>query len=84
MNSPVLAKYLDAENRSSSLADLLASNDDDEMVVVELYLRTVAREPSDQELSTCLEYVNEVGDRDEAFEDLAWALINSTEFLHRN
>ena len=84
MNSPVIGKYLNASNRQTALAELLATNDDDELVIMELYLRTLAREPSDEERATCLGYVEELGDRKQAFEDVAWALINSTEFLHRN
>jgi hypothetical protein len=52
-------------------------------VVVELYLRSLAREPKDVELKTCLDYVKRIGNRSEAFEDILWSLVNSTEFLHR-
>lgn len=83
MNSPILARALNAYNVNTALGRLLAENADDETVVVELYLRSLAREPSDAELTTCLDYVREIGDRREAFEDLQWALVNSTEFLHR-
>ena len=34
-------------------------------------------------MKTCLDYVKQVGTRAEAFEDIQWALINSTEFLNR-
>ena len=45
-----------------------------------LYLRTLARKPTDREREKCLQYVKKVGGRSEAFEDILWALINSTEF----
>ena len=35
------------------------------------------------EIDTCLAHVRELGQRGEAFEDILWALINSTEFMHR-
>jgi hypothetical protein len=83
MNSPLLGRAINAYNPNTELGRLLAENTDDVTVVVEIYLRTLAREPSDGELQTSLDYLREVADRREAFEDLQWALINSTEFLHR-
>ena len=72
-----------ADGANSVLGRLLAQTDDDEEIVVELYLRTLARQPKESEIETCRKYIAEVGDRREAFEDLWWALINSTEFLYR-
>jgi hypothetical protein len=48
-----------------------------------VYLRTLARRPTARELSRCLAYVRRVGRRAEAFEDILWALLNSTEFQTR-
>ncbi len=45
-----------------------------------LYLRTLARRPTDRELARCKEHVRSVNNRPEAYEDLLWALINSTEY----
>jgi hypothetical protein len=83
MNSPVLNREIDSRRPNTALARLLAAEPDDESVVVELYLRCLARQPQPAELETCLDHVRETGDRGEAFEDVLWALINSTEFLHR-
>jgi hypothetical protein len=69
---------------STMLARLLAQIKDDQALVQELYLKTLAREPSQSELTTCLLYVKQVGNRVEAFEDILWGLVNSTEFLHRS
>ena len=66
------------------LARLLAEIKDDKGLVQELYLKTLAREPSQSELTTCLLFVKQVGNRTEAFEDILWGLVNSTEFLHRS
>jgi hypothetical protein len=66
------------------LERLLRENDDDRDLVVELYLRVLARKPSSKELRTCLAYRRDVKDRAEAFEDILWSLVNSTEFLHRS
>lgn len=83
MNSRLINLSLNGDNRGTVLGKVLAETDDDKQVVVELYLHTLAREPSPAEMKTSLDYVREVGNRKEAFEDLHWALINSTEFLHR-
>jgi hypothetical protein len=52
-------------------------------VIVELYLRCLAREPKPGEITACREHLAQVRNRDEAFEDILWALVNSTEFLYR-
>ncbi|MEK6233756.1 MAG: DUF1553 domain-containing protein, partial [Planctomycetales bacterium] len=83
MNSRLIGGSLNADNRGTVLGGILAETRNDEAALVEVYLRTLAREPSNRELKTCLEYIREVGDRKEAFEDVQWSLINSTEFLHR-
>ena len=82
MNSPQVAGGLKMK-RQSVLADVLRESTDDEQVVVELYLRTLSRQPSEDELQRARAYIDEVGRRPEAAEDLAWALLNSAEFRHR-
>jgi hypothetical protein len=83
MNSPVINQAISAQRFNGGLGQLLRETRDNEAVAIELYLRTLAREPSGEELEICLDHVREVGDRGEAFEDILWSLINSTEFLHR-
>jgi hypothetical protein len=56
-------------------------NDDD--AISDLYLGTLARSPSERELTTCKEYIKESNSRTQAYEDLLWTLVNSAEFLHR-
>jgi hypothetical protein len=82
MNSPSVNGALKA-NGFTELARIARSISDDKALVMELYLRTLAREPKTSELATCLAYFQEVGNRAEAIEDLQWSLLNSTEFLHR-
>lgn len=83
MNSPQLARAINGKQPATALGKLLAETPDDKAVVSELYLRCFARDPQPAELRTCLEHVRDSADRTEAFEDILWALLNSTEFLNR-
>ena len=81
MNWPLITQAIDA--RRGNLGKLLAEIKSDEDLTVELYLRTLSREPTAKEIQLCQSYVKEVGNRGEAFEDIQWSLLNSAEFLHR-
>ncbi|HEV3137559.1 MAG TPA: DUF1549 domain-containing protein [Pirellulales bacterium] len=83
MNAPVVNRALVGQQPNSALGKLLAKVPDDKAMVEELYLRCLAREPKQTELQTCLNHVRATGRRAEAFEDILWSLINSTEFLNR-
>jgi hypothetical protein len=83
MNSPLLNRAINATRPGTILEKLLAAESDNEAVTSELYLRCLAREPKPDELAACLAYVERNHDRAEAFEDIQWALLNSTEFTHR-
>jgi hypothetical protein len=48
-----------------------------------LYLRVLSRQPTTHEVEICGRYLGSGGDRLEAFEDIYWSLINTTEFLTR-
>lgn len=82
MNGSIINSPIRASGRTA-LAKMVSEIKDDSALVAELYLRVLAREPSNSESQTCLNYIKEVGNRNEAFEDVQWSLINSTEFLHR-
>ncbi|MGH7191998.1 MAG: DUF1549 domain-containing protein, partial [Candidatus Saccharimonadales bacterium] len=83
MNSPLVNRAVNGRRPQTDLGKLLASIGDDDEVTVELYLRCLGREPNDKELTILRDYLRSTGDRVAAFEDVFWALINSTEFLHR-
>ena len=53
-------------------------------IVDELYLTILSRSPTPEELQTCKEYIEKSRSRGEAMVDVAWALINSPEFLYRH
>ena len=80
MNSALVQAYTSAQGKTL-LADLLAKGQTDEQIVAALYERVLARKPTDEEQATCRRYIQKVGDRKEALEDVLWALVNSTEFL---
>jgi Protein of unknown function (DUF1549)/Protein of unknown function (DUF1553) len=80
MNSPLVAQRINA-NGDTMLSRWLSVYTQDEEVIRLIYKRVLARSPSANELETCQEYLRQVGDRKEAFEDLLWSLVNSTEFI---
>lgn len=82
MNAPFINQSINAR-RPDGLGNILSKNADNKDALVELYLKTLSRGPSDYETRTCLSYIRRLGDRNEAFEDILWSLVNSTEFLHR-
>ncbi len=82
MNAPLVNRKIKARP-DNMLGRLLKEEKNNEAVVVDLYLRSLAREPKPAELKTCLAHVDSVGNRQEAFEDILWSLLNSTEFLYR-
>ena len=82
MNSPAVNNGLKANN-TSMLGELLRSTPDNRAVLESLYLRVLARRPNAKEVTVCGRYIENVGNRVEAFEDILWGLINSTEFISR-
>lgn len=79
MNNPQINNKIKAQG-NNMLARVLANNADNSEALRILYLRTLARRPTDREAERCMKHIAAVGNRAEAFEDILWALINSTEF----
>lgn len=82
MNGPILRSAMSANGRTR-LGRILTDNKDDRDALSELYLLVLAREPSKHEIEICTGYLKEVGQRNEAYEDLMWSLLNSSEFLSK-
>ena len=55
--------------------------DDNNELVTQLYLRMLGRYPNQRERTVGKTHLSEFEDREDAFEDLVWALINSREFI---
>jgi hypothetical protein len=83
MNGPQINRAINGNLRFTELGKLLNTNSDNEAVATELYLRCLGREPNKDELKTCVSHVKSAKSRSEGFEDVLWALVNSTEFLER-
>jgi hypothetical protein len=82
MNSPQINQKIRAVGKNLLARVLSAYPENDDAIRI-LYMRTLARRPTERELTRCREYLARVGNRNEAFEDLLWVLLNSTEFQTR-
>jgi hypothetical protein len=79
MNSPTLNRKLSQD--AARPAKLAASDESNEKIVEEAYLRVYCRFPTDDEKKAALEFLPERDQRRRAVEDLFWALLNTPEFL---
>jgi hypothetical protein len=79
MNNPLLNQRIQARG-TNLLARILKAYPKNEDALNMVYLRTLARHPTASEQRKCLDYIGQSKERAEAFEDILWALINSTEF----
>jgi len=82
MNNPALNQKIKASS-GNVLNKILTANPKDEAAVEAVYLQTLCRKPTSSELTKALSYVKKSDSRSEAFEDVMWALLNSTEFQTR-
>jgi hypothetical protein len=79
MNSAV-TNNLTRASGPMRLHQILSQYKNDDDALTELFLVVHAREPSAREVQVCRDYLRQVNNRDEAFEDILWGLLNSTEF----
>jgi Protein of unknown function (DUF1553) len=82
MNGPIVNNRTHARP-GTVLGEILATAPNDRAALDALYLRVLSRHPTAKEVETCSQYLDRVGNRIEVFEDIYWALINSTEFISR-
>lgn len=70
------------QNPAGRVTQLLNQKLPDQQLVLELYLWSLARHPSGEELRITLDFLKTYGDRRaEAAQDIFWALLNSRDFL---
>ncbi len=85
MNNAQILKQIEADAKSETmLAQLLKSEPDDGTVLDVLYARVLARRPTDRERAIIENHRKNVSDREQAFEDILWSLVNTAEFTTRN
>ena len=67
---------------SAGLVDrLLAKDTKPREIISQLFLRCLSRSPSAEELQAMLELVGDEAKSQQPYQDILWALINSTEFM---
>jgi Protein of unknown function (DUF1549)/Protein of unknown function (DUF1553) len=82
INGEAVHRMLEADdNRIGQLLKLVGSNEE---ILSEIYLATLCRQPTESERAAFLDHVSEANDRRKAWEDVAWAIMNSKEFLLRH
>jgi hypothetical protein len=79
MNNPQINQKVQARG-TNLLGRILTAYPDNDDALRMVYLRALARKPTDREMERCRAYIKKADQRAEAFEDILWALINSTEF----
>jgi hypothetical protein len=82
INGPTVNdKVRKADNR---VGRLLAKKVSDREMLDELYLSTLSRLPTPEDVQVALDHVAKAADRRKGWEDLHWALLNTKEFLFRH
>jgi hypothetical protein len=79
MNNPQINQKIQARG-TNLLGRILTAYPDNDDALRMVYLRALARKPTDREIDRCRAHIKKADSRAEAFEDILWALINSTEF----
>jgi len=79
MNNATINQRIRAQG-TNLLGRILSAYPDNDEALRTVYLRTLARKPTDREMDKCRQYLDKTNNRAEAFEDILWALLNSAEF----
>jgi hypothetical protein len=81
-NGPLIyGKLRDGNNR---FRKLLAAGKPHDEIIRELYLAAVCRLPTPKEMDASHAHIAAKGDAAVAFEDIAWAILNTNEFLFQH
>jgi hypothetical protein len=81
ISGPLMQQLL--TRKGNTLGKLLGTEQDNTKVVEQLFWAALTRAPSEPELKHCAALLTAHPDRRRAAEDLAWALLNSKEFVFR-
>ncbi len=67
-------------NRSTVVSELLAQKKSPEVILDDLYIRTLARKPTEAERKKLNPMIASSATDRKTYDDIFWALLNSTEF----
>jgi hypothetical protein len=80
MTSPVVTKRVSADGKiKTRVGTLLQSGKTDEQIIEELFLASLTRRPTTEEVEVAKRVIEK--DRKTGHENIQWALLNSAEFL---
>ena len=66
------------------MAGRAASGKSPDLIVKDLYVAALSREPSAAEVKAAAKHIADTKEKRQAVEDIGWVLINSKEFLFRH
>jgi hypothetical protein len=79
MNGPLLSQGI--ASKTGLLSRILEKETEPARRLERLFLSTVSRPPGEREKAALLAHLEARGNRREAYEDVAWTVLNSSEFL---
>jgi hypothetical protein len=82
INGPTVNEKL--RNANNRIGRLLAAKTSELEILNDLYLSTLSRAPTPNDIKVSLEHVAKSADKRKAWEDIHWALLNAKEFLFRH
>lgn len=82
INGPTVNEKL--RNANNRIGKLLTKKASDLDLLTDLYLATLSRPPTENDVKVSLEHVAKAQDKRKAWEDVHWALLNAKEFLFRH
>ena len=81
VSGELISSLLDRDE--NFIARSILSDRSTEEIVDEIYWSALTRLPSDSETTSMIDYVRSKPDRRQSLQDVAWAILNSNEFLLR-
>ena len=82
INGPVVHDKLRADN--GRIAQSIKEGLADEQIITTLYLAALCRKPVSEEMEAAKKHIAVGSDQRLALEDVAWAVLNSKEFLFQH
>jgi len=80
LNSPVVLGRIHQNNPGSRVATLLSQTSDPQTIIWDLFMNTLSRPPTDQEIALYTPLFQQSGNR-VAAENVQWVLLNKVDFL---